>query len=269
MGNNDDPQNLHKYAYGNLDPVNGSDPSGQWTTTELLVVTGIILNISGFLYRSFSAGRNFANNNPVEGAKDEAWAMIDLLFLWLPGSGAAGPTMELAGGLGKTAASMLQAGINPSAVWGYLTMSASVADASSGGGRGSSTGSGGGSSSNEPRDWAPETQKWSENAIKYQEQETGRRGWQYLVNKARFDGYDKVRNVLIDAKDNYLFTLKKDGTIQDWFNFRTKWIEKAQKQFDAAGGTPIEWHFSQEAVADAVRPLVSRWVRVVYAPRKF
>jgi len=41
-GNNFDPQSLHKYTYAHSDPVNGLDPSGQFTLTELLVVVAII-----------------------------------------------------------------------------------------------------------------------------------------------------------------------------------------------------------------------------------
>jgi RHS repeat-associated protein len=40
-GNNSDPQSLHKYLYANCDPVNGIDPSGQWTMTEIMVIVGI------------------------------------------------------------------------------------------------------------------------------------------------------------------------------------------------------------------------------------
>lgn len=40
-GINSDPQTLHKYLYANCDPVNGMDPSGNLTMTEILVVTAI------------------------------------------------------------------------------------------------------------------------------------------------------------------------------------------------------------------------------------
>jgi RHS repeat-associated protein len=36
-GNNDDPQSLHKYEYAHNDPVNNSDPLGQWTIGELVL----------------------------------------------------------------------------------------------------------------------------------------------------------------------------------------------------------------------------------------
>ena len=42
MGNNDDPQSLHKYAYTHQDPVNGLDPSGHYTLAEMLVTIAIV-----------------------------------------------------------------------------------------------------------------------------------------------------------------------------------------------------------------------------------
>ena len=40
-GNLNDPQSLHKYLYAHGDPVNGMDPSGRITLTEISVSTGI------------------------------------------------------------------------------------------------------------------------------------------------------------------------------------------------------------------------------------
>jgi RHS repeat-associated protein len=42
-GNADDPQSLHKYLYGDCDPVNGSDPSGNFTLPQLLIVIAILV----------------------------------------------------------------------------------------------------------------------------------------------------------------------------------------------------------------------------------
>ena len=50
-GNNGDPQSLHKYAYTHNDPINGSDPSGEFTLMTVLatvnVATGVLSALSG------------------------------------------------------------------------------------------------------------------------------------------------------------------------------------------------------------------------------
>lgn len=42
-----DPITLHKYLYGNGDPVNHIDPTGKFSTTEMMVTTGIIGAVTG------------------------------------------------------------------------------------------------------------------------------------------------------------------------------------------------------------------------------
>jgi RHS repeat-associated protein len=49
-GDNFDPQSLHKYAYAHADPVNGIDPSGQFTIIEVVAVVAIILILALFAY---------------------------------------------------------------------------------------------------------------------------------------------------------------------------------------------------------------------------
>ncbi|MBK7974380.1 MAG: RHS repeat-associated core domain-containing protein [Deltaproteobacteria bacterium] len=41
-GNEFDPPSLHRFTYGNLDPINKIDPTGEFTLVELLVVIAII-----------------------------------------------------------------------------------------------------------------------------------------------------------------------------------------------------------------------------------
>ncbi|MCP4232221.1 MAG: hypothetical protein GY770_01365 [Aestuariibacter sp.] len=45
MGNNSDPITLHKYLYGNVDPVNMVDPSGKFSIGSL----GSAINVAGTL----------------------------------------------------------------------------------------------------------------------------------------------------------------------------------------------------------------------------
>jgi hypothetical protein len=42
-----DPMSLHKYLYANADPVNHIDPTGKFSTTEIMVTAGIIGAIGG------------------------------------------------------------------------------------------------------------------------------------------------------------------------------------------------------------------------------
>jgi len=44
-GSNRDPQSLHKYLYAHCDPINGMDPSGQFTLVEALKVSLITSSI--------------------------------------------------------------------------------------------------------------------------------------------------------------------------------------------------------------------------------
>jgi hypothetical protein len=87
----------------------------------------------------------------------------------------------------------------------------------------------------------------------YQEQITGvERGTEYNVNDVWFDGYDANRNVLLDAKDWSGYP--PPGT-RFWENGV---LTDAQRQLGAAGGTPIEWVFSNQSGADAVAGLLNR-----------
>jgi len=55
-GDNFDPQSLHKYAYcSNLDPVNGSDPSGNMTVIEMMSVATITLTVASLLIPAVGA----------------------------------------------------------------------------------------------------------------------------------------------------------------------------------------------------------------------
>jgi RHS repeat-associated protein len=45
LGNLNDPQSLHKYVYAHSDPINGSDPTGQYTLRQLLggIFAGVVI----------------------------------------------------------------------------------------------------------------------------------------------------------------------------------------------------------------------------------
>jgi len=100
----------------------------------------------------------------------------------------------------------------------------------------------------------------------YQEQISGvERGAEYNVNGTWFDGYDAQRNVLLDAEDWERYP----PLGQDFWQDGT--LNEATRQLNAAGGTPIEWHFSTQPAADAVRDLFAdrgiEGINVVVTPK--
>lgn len=92
----------------------------------------------------------------------------------------------------------------------------------------------------------------------YQEQISGvQRGLEYDVpladapsGKVSFDGFDAERKVLLDAKDWKGYPPKGADFWQDGVT------KQARDQFEAAGGMPIEWHFSSREGLDAVYTLL-------------
>ncbi|MHC2186344.1 hypothetical protein ACVLV4_002002, partial [Rathayibacter agropyri] len=90
-------------------------------------------------------------------------------------------------------------------------------------------------------------------------------GTEYEVNDVNFDGYDPIRNVLIDAKD-----WRKYPPLKETF-WQKKTLKDIKRQGAAAGATPIEWHFSTEAAKQAVDLLLKEEgiegaIRTVYTP---
>lgn len=62
---NSDPQSLHKYLYGNCDPVNRVDPTGQFSLVELLVVIAIIGVLAALLLPAISAAKRSARRTSL------------------------------------------------------------------------------------------------------------------------------------------------------------------------------------------------------------
>jgi len=66
-GNTHDPQSLHKYLYCHANPINGIDPSGQFSITNISVTIGImaaILPIANMAAVSFLPDIQGTKNNP-------------------------------------------------------------------------------------------------------------------------------------------------------------------------------------------------------------
>jgi RHS repeat-associated protein len=185
----------------------------------------------------------------------------------------AGGGAVAAGGISVgTAATVVGAGAAAGGLSGLLysvsTGGTSSSGGSSSGGSGSSTpddgnlrtpsGSDGG-----PGNWTnvnrPDTgQPW----WRYERQVTGvNQGWEYEVTNpetgrpVKFDGYDKNSDTLIDAKFGYNNGkwIDAEGNATD--KLKTKFLEQAQRQLQAADGKNVEWVFSQQRTADAVMKL--------------
>jgi hypothetical protein len=111
---------------------------------------------------------------------------------------------------------------------------------------------------------------------RYHSQVTGApEGWVYRVRTGPgpkdfvdFDGFKK--GALQEAKGpGYRELLEKmDG--KGWFKGKAEMLEQARRQLDAAGGTPIQWHFAEKEVADAIRAVFTQRnleaIEVLYTP---
>ena len=56
-GNSETPLSLHKYAYTHCDPVNGIDPSGNFTILELLISISVVVIITTLVVTNFSSNK--------------------------------------------------------------------------------------------------------------------------------------------------------------------------------------------------------------------
>jgi len=107
----------------------------------------------------------------------------------------------------------------------------------------------------------------SERAAAYQAR-FGRVGEVFRVNGVKFDGI--VNGVLQEAKGPGYATFVRNGAFQSWFRGADALVSQAQRQVAAAGGARIQWHFAEEAAANATRSLFNRegitWIQVLFTP---
>jgi hypothetical protein len=96
----------------------------------------------------------------------------------------------------------------------------------------------------------------SARAAGYQSYITGQMGQAFLRNGVKFDGY--ARGILLEAKGPGYATFVRNGTFQRWFRGADALVSQAQRQIAAARGVPIQWHFAEEAAANATRALFGR-----------
>lgn len=110
------------------------------------------------------------------------------------------------------------------------------------------------------RDRNPRPNWRNESWLRYQEQITGtQRGYEYVVPHTdpdvpdvEFDGWDSSRRTYLEAKNGYDSFLGADRT-ELTPSGRERLLTEARRQVAAARGKDIEWHFSNEEVADAAR----------------
>ncbi|MER5572137.1 Tox-REase-5 domain-containing protein [Streptomyces massasporeus] len=98
----------------------------------------------------------------------------------------------------------------------------------------------------------PKSEVW----MRYQEQVSKvKRGKEYAVKDPKtgrdvdFDGWDSSRQTYVEAKFGYSNKVRPDGTLEP--AQATKFVEQARRQLSAANGKPVEWNFSNKAVAEA------------------
>jgi hypothetical protein len=114
-------------------------------------------------------------------------------------------------------------------------------------------------------------------ARRYQTQVTGApEGWVYRVfygpgpdDYVDFDGF--VNGVLHEAKGpGYLDFFTKGGRPEEWFRGARAMLKQAERQLNAANGFPVEWHFAEREVADAMRKAFNSKrldeIKVVHSP---
>ncbi|WP_432057223.1 Tox-REase-5 domain-containing protein [Streptomyces sp. bgisy022] len=110
------------------------------------------------------------------------------------------------------------------------------------------------------RDRNPAPTWRNESWLRYQEQVTGtERGYEYVVPHTdpdvpdvEFDGWDSSRQTFLEAKNGYDSFLTADRT-ELTPSGRERLLAEARRQTEAARGKGLEWHFSNEEVADAAR----------------
>jgi hypothetical protein len=125
-------------------------------------------------------------------------------------------------------------------------------------------------------DPGPDTPGWmkrSERSLAYQEQISGLpRGLAVELNGVSYDGCreDGVIATMLDAKaQGYLWALKGDGTVRDFYTGFKKMIAQADRQVEASGGRLIEWYFAEKPVADFMAAALATFyptIKVIWQP---
>ncbi|WP_309892560.1 Tox-REase-5 domain-containing protein [Archangium sp.] len=129
-----------------------------------------------------------------------------------------------------------------------------------------------------PGQWTQKEERMSEDAQRYQTELTGApEGWVYRVRTGPgpkdyvdFDGFKD--GVLLEVKGPGYQKLLEKMQGKPWFEGVEEMLEQAKRQFAAAKGVPIEWHFAESEVADLMRKLFKRErlreIKVIHPPQR-
>ncbi|MGQ5652493.1 polymorphic toxin-type HINT domain-containing protein [Streptomyces sp. EKR5.2] len=120
-----------------------------------------------------------------------------------------------------------------------------------------------------PGTWGTVNEAMSARAAAYQTRVTGvPRGFGYTVNGVKFDGFQG--GTLLDAKGPGYAGFVKGGRFRSWYNGADSLADQAQRQLNAAGGTPITWHVAEADAVTAMRNLFAdrgiSGINIVHTP---
>jgi Restriction endonuclease fold toxin 5 len=110
-----------------------------------------------------------------------------------------------------------------------------------------------------PGQWIQKEERMSEESRRFQSEVTGApEGWVYRVRTGPgpkdFVDFDGFKNgVLLEVKGPGYRQLLKKMEDRPWFEGVKEMLEQARRQFKAANGAPIQWHFAEREVADFMR----------------
>jgi len=114
-----------------------------------------------------------------------------------------------------------------------------------------------------PGAWIAKNEAKSAEAARYETQVTGAPSeYSYRVPTEKLPGakndfvdFDGFKDgILLEAKGpGYAKWLDASGKFRDFFEGRKELMNQARRQFKAAKGTPLQWHFAEREVADWAR----------------
>ena len=112
-----------------------------------------------------------------------------------------------------------------------------------------------------PGQWTQKAENMSEDSRRHQSEVTSApEGWVYRVRTGPgpkdyvdFDGFKD--GVLLEVKGPGYKALLRKMHGKPWFEGVEEMLDQAQRQFSAARGTPLQWHFAEPEVADLIRKL--------------